>query len=374
MVRLNDMNAPPTQWGQFEDKAELDLSLSQSDHDVLTIIPGQLHLEGPKIHQPKINVSSPPAKNQLKTTMRNESYVTHSLQLLGYIKELNKLKDQAIFRRERGLPSFINQQSIPPLPPLLVSNPFPTSTILFNRYESSERANLNLPMLSTTKAQETLKKSVAVLTVFHGYDSSSDQALDVLTNATSHFLSTFCNLLRHARDRELLNGSKNGFPDIICRVYTEMSLGSILNLRSYYNNTIIKRYKDICETAEALAFECHHFDKSQSFSMDVNGLFNLQEDSENVPEIHFPSNDDGESLDGNVPVIQTGMQMLESLEQFGSFDPMVISPQDDLEQPMSHDHNAALLLATVSPGSYSSGDRKSRKRRRSSGNRRLFSD
>lgn len=112
-----------------------------------------------------------------------------------------------------------------------------------------------------------------------------------------------------------------------------------------------------------------------------------------IPEIHFPSSEEGDggssgpptlSLDHNAPQIETGLQMLQSLEQYGSFEGpggsvMVTPPpphsaqsglgSEDCEQPMSHDSNAALLLATVSPGS-SHGN--SRKRRKTSDNRNVF--
>ena len=88
------------------------------------------------------------------------------------------------------------------------------------------------PLINSHTAHKSLKKSVAVLAAFHGYDQSTDQSLDVLTDATSQFLSKFCNSLRQARDKELTNSSKNGFPDIICRAYQEMGLGSILDMRS----------------------------------------------------------------------------------------------------------------------------------------------
>ena len=112
-----------------------------------------------------------------------------------------------------------------------------------------------------------------------------------------------------------------------------------------------------------------------------------------VPEIHFPSSEEGDNgssgpptltLDHNAPQIETGLQMLQSLEQYGSLvEPgasMVTPPPasahsgtEECEQPMSHDSNAALLLATVSPGSSSGSNANlgsgSRKRRKTSDNR-----
>ena len=84
-------------------------------------------LKGPRIHQPKVDLflptmqtqSSTPVKNEpnvmnnslnsfkqpnKKFSKNNESYVTHGVQLLTYINELNKIKEIALARRERGLP------------------------------------------------------------------------------------------------------------------------------------------------------------------------------------------------------------------------------------------------------------------------------
>ena len=84
-------------------------------------------LKGPRIHQPKVDLFLPTMQTQTsipvktepnfmnnslnsskqpnkKSSKNNESYVTHGVQLLTYINELNKIKEIALARRERGLP------------------------------------------------------------------------------------------------------------------------------------------------------------------------------------------------------------------------------------------------------------------------------
>ena len=289
-----------------------------------------------------------------------------------------------------GFVFFAGDQSIPPLPPLSPPNTVNHHRTPFMTFPQPRSISLNLPIIHSHQAAKSTKKAVAALVAFHGYDHSTDQALDVLSDATGQFLTKFCTLLRQARDKELSNNSKNGFPDIICRVFTEMGLGSILNI-SNYQNAIIAKHKSIGEAAETLAFECHHLDEVQNFPILENGSL-LMEDHD-VPEIHFPSSEEGDcggssgpptlTLDHNAPQIETGLQMLQSLEQYGSLvEPgasMVTPPPasahsgtEECEQPMSHDSNAALLLATVSPGSSGSnaaGLGGSRKRRKTSDNR-----
>lgn len=373
-------------WGELEDSDSEKVNLNPTDRELLLRIPKPLSLEGPRIHQPKIT----DLKSQNYSYNLQESYVTHGVQLLSYINDLNKIKEAAINRREKGILPILGDQSIPPLPPLSPPNTVNHHRTPFMTFPQPRSISLNLPIIHSHQAAKSTKKAVAALVAFHGYDHSTDQALDVLSDATGQFLTKFCTLLRQARDKELSNNSKNGFPDIICRVFTEMGLGSILNI-SNYQNAIIAKHKSIGEAAETLAFECHHLDEVQNFPILENGSL-LMEDHD-VPEIHFPSSEEGDcggssgpptlTLDHNAPQIETGLQMLQSLEQYGSLvEPgasMVTPPPasahsgtEECEQPMSHDSNAALLLATVSPGSSGSnaaGLGGSRKRRKTSDNR-----
>lgn len=397
MVNLQIMHTNNTSlWGEIDDPDPCNskVNLSSPEREFLSRIPRPLTLEGPKIHQPQCEMTKQQnqvIKKEKSIFELNQGYVTHGVHLLAYISELNKIKEQASYRRERGLP--LPEQIIPPLPSLTAPNACSIGRTPFSHLEPVQPLSLQPslpPLIHPKQAHSSLRKSVAAVTAFHGFDQSTDQALDVLTDATSHYLAKFCSLLRAARDKELVSHSKNGFPDLVCRAYEEMGIGSILNIRSYYKNAIIGRHKAIGETAEALAFECHHLDEvpsSSHFSVE-NGL--LLEDPDNIPEIHFPSSEEGEngmsgpptlSLDHNAPQIETGLQMLQSLEQYGSLDaggsvmatpppPSAQSNQGDseyCEQPMSHDSNAALLLATVSPGS-SSGNC-NRKRRKTSDSR-----
>ncbi len=50
------------------------------------------------------SVNSKLPNQSKKFSKNNDSYVTHGVQLLTYINELNKIKEAALARRERGLP------------------------------------------------------------------------------------------------------------------------------------------------------------------------------------------------------------------------------------------------------------------------------
>ncbi len=393
-------------WGEMEDSESDRLRLSPSEREFLTKPPRPLTLEGPRIHQPKMDSNAANAivpKSELPQNPCNlvEGYVTHGIRLLSHISELQRFKEAALARRERGLPPLV--ESIPPTPSLIPPNTNPVHLGPFSGGRDSVRllqprprasitsssAADEVPSVNSRVARKALKKAVAAMAAFHGYSQASDNALDVFTDATGQYLEKFCSLLRSARDNELTQGHNCGFADPVCRVYDELGLGSILSVRTYYKKAIVGRHKAITEAVETLVHECNNLDEVPTFTLPMGDNGSIGVDNDNIPEIHFPSSteeaDNGSSgpptlslLDHNAPQIETGLQMLQSLEQggYGNLDSHHANPtgstpppasthsgmgdEDNMQQPMSHDSNAALLLATVSPGS-SSGHRKRRK-------------
>ena len=77
------------------------MNLNPADRELLLRIPKPLSLEGPRIHQPKLRIDL--KSSQSFAGNLEESYVTHGVQLLAYINELNKIKEAAIGRREKGI-------------------------------------------------------------------------------------------------------------------------------------------------------------------------------------------------------------------------------------------------------------------------------
>ena len=96
---LQIMHNSQTLWGELEDSDSEKVNLSPADRELLLRIPKPLSLEGPRIHQPKIT----DLKCHTYSSNLQESYVTHGVQLLAYINELNKIKEAAINRREKGI-------------------------------------------------------------------------------------------------------------------------------------------------------------------------------------------------------------------------------------------------------------------------------
>ena len=98
--QLQIMHNSQNLWGELEDSDDEKVNLNPADRELLLRIPKPLSLEGPRIHQPKLKID---LKCQNYSTNLQESYVTHGVQLLAYINELNKIKEAAIGRREKGI-------------------------------------------------------------------------------------------------------------------------------------------------------------------------------------------------------------------------------------------------------------------------------
>ena len=94
-------------WGELEDSDSEKVNLNPTDRELLLRIPKPLSLEGPRIHQPKIT----DLKSQNYSYNLQESYVTHGVQLLSYINDLNKIKEAAISRREKGILPILGKEN-----------------------------------------------------------------------------------------------------------------------------------------------------------------------------------------------------------------------------------------------------------------------
>jgi hypothetical protein len=149
--------------------------------------------------------------------------------------------------------------------------------------------------------------------------------LNVLTDVACDFTRQFCQMLRTSRDNQLL-GNSSGFADVMERTYRDMNLGSILDLRQFYSDSVVGRYKAIRKECKIIIDECHSMEDGAKLNVGVGGAFTPNVASvdngsvDNIPEIHFPSSEEGDtivtfSLDHHTPQMETGMQMLQSLEQ-----------------------------------------------------------
>lgn len=104
------------------------------------------------------------------------------------------------------------------------------------------------------------------------------------------------------------------------RVYRELGLPNVLGLLSFYDRDVVQFYKSLIEDCST------NFDNSTpspsgpsprlSTTSDGVPSFYVGSQEGDVPEIHFPSSEEGEiNLDHATSQLETGLQMLQSLEQ-----------------------------------------------------------
>ena len=289
-------------------------------------------------------------------------------------------------------------------------------------FQSTENHKLN-PQVN----RNILRKSVAALCAFQGFDAAVDAALDLMTDAAANHLKKFCLTLRSNRDKQLINSgptdndnqraivADQGFSDVMDRTFVEMGhLGGLKEIPEFYSHSVVGRYQGIVSECRQLLRDCHHqasldaaypnmASASSSSSINlpsaiqlstgsgqpaqivaVSGAIkteNVLEQQNMIPELHLPSNSEDFlnnegtiyvgggppsilgavlsgsqsqnthpvhplvhpsgslpaartptaissvgsnnvpilSLDHNTPQIESGLQMLQSLEQGGHF-------------------------------------------------------
>ncbi|CAG2059810.1 unnamed protein product [Timema podura] len=155
--------------------------------------------------------------------------------------------------------------------------------------------------------------NVCVVTV------ASQTALDTLTDAADSLLNKVAVALHNAFERERLRGP-TGFPDIVERVFHEMGLGSILNLHDFYQTRIIRYHNFLKEgcismTQSYIGQLKVYKSLRAGEKLSMTTMAEAEEQDGNVPEIHFPAQADDSVVDQLQPSLETGFQMLHSLEQ-----------------------------------------------------------
>ncbi|XP_015607688.1 STAGA complex 65 subunit gamma isoform X2 [Cephus cinctus] len=174
---------------------------------------------------------------------------------------------------------------------------------------------ISVKNLRPSTAHSLLKHAVIVLLAHTGLDSSSEIAIETLTDVADHFLRRMALLLKVASEQK-----EDGFPDPVERVLVEAGVGGVVALHDYYQENVLKveenmRNKvegmlekqrqqelnanstkiDLDEVANKLKFE--ELDEFGNMYRDVPTLQLLD------PEMGFPPN------------LDAGFQMLHSLEQ-----------------------------------------------------------
>ncbi|XP_020285256.1 STAGA complex 65 subunit gamma-like isoform X2 [Pseudomyrmex gracilis] len=164
--------------------------------------------------------------------------------------------------------------------------------------------------LTPQTARSLLRHAVITLLAHIGFETSSDVAVETLTDVADHFLRRMTLLLKAATERK-----DNGFPDAAERVLLETGVGGVAALHEYYQEYVLKfeenMKKKVEEMLEKQRIEfnaCNKvLDEAKLKFEELDEFGNVYREVPTLqlldPEMGFP-----QSLDA-------GFQMLYNLEQ-----------------------------------------------------------
>lgn len=370
----DDPHIPPTigptspLWGEVLPQRNNWLGLTLQDREALTNVSRPLPVEGPKFHQPTQGITNIKTEPHL-----GDPLVRNTIQLLGHKRTLDRILETVDTYKQA-----IASGELDKMPPLAPVPPMP-EIIKFHRsipedYYQHPLKRLPIPMkeVGESKARAGLRYAVIQLTAHSGYSTSQGSALELLTDSVENYLVNFCNRLRSALDNSLCLAptEDTGWTDVLERVAVEMGVESnlvsnryrhsILSVGDYYEEKIVRRHT-------RLASQCK--EKEARYQAELPGEQGCWPSQDEIPEMHFPSSDEGAGLEGDhaTPTLDVGMQMLQSLEASGDLD----TPLSVAESEVLSGYSATPSPQVSTPGRsqtpHSPADGRSKKRRRSGG-------
>ena len=241
-------------------------------------------------------------------------------------------------------------------------------------YARTFKAAAHVREVGETKARSGLRRAVVQLTAHAGFVTAQGSAVELLTDSAEAYLVDFCNKLRSALDHqlELAPSDKVGWTDALEKVAVEVGLSSssvacekyklgILSVGDYYEEKVVggqSRAVAQCKEREARYVA--------ELPGEAGGSWENQDE---IPEMHFPSSDEGAGLEGDhaTPTLDVGMQMLQSLEASGDLD----TPLSVAESEALSGYSATPSPQVLTPGRahtpHSPVEGRAKKRRRSGG-------
>ena len=140
-----------------------------------------------------------------------------------------------------------------------------------NSFKNSSQIHSESYKLASHVNRNILRKSVAAICTFQGFDVAVDAALDLITDAAANYLKKFCQTLRSNRDKQLMNSvteepenrtvivADQGFSDVMDRTFREMGYnGGLKEIPEYYSHSVVGRYQGIVSECRQLLRDCHH--------------------------------------------------------------------------------------------------------------------
>eukprot|EP00096_Caligus_rogercresseyi_P000419 TRINITY_DN1086_c0_g1_i2.p1 TRINITY_DN1086_c0_g1~~TRINITY_DN1086_c0_g1_i2.p1 ORF type:complete len:367 (-),score=101.41 TRINITY_DN1086_c0_g1_i2:358-1458(-) len=313
--------------------------LSASEREALIRLPRPLPLDGPRIHQPRPDSCG---EIRLRSDSCQDPYVHNGIKLLAHMRkaspDASKNQHQQQHQQQQQQPT-LQLGDLNFFKTTHANEPFGSkglcshlhsekSSFGHGKYPDSTAHKYKLTPRST---RQMLHKSVATMCAFVGYESATLGALDLLTDVVAEYFRKFTKLLRDARDRECLYEMSTGFPDALERVCYDMNIGSVLQIQKYYEDNVIKYYKNILKEWKKRKTAVSSSSSTTILVGSNSAEIILGEDD--IPEIHFPSGEDC-SGDHATPQYETGLQVLQSLEQAG-----VMMPNEEPLESLSPSGN-----------------------------------
>lgn len=159
-----------------------------------------------------------------------------------------------------------------------------------------------------------LQKGIAVLLLHYGWQDTSREALDVLTDFAEEFFLKLTRLLRTAVDHQLETGT-TGFPDVLERVLVEMGLGGVEGIVQDYQLRVLNYSNFVHGNCLRVMEEYKMLTQTRQKDIISELVCKIEDEDGDVPEIHFPALGEGYAVDELQPSLEPGFQMLHSLEQ-----------------------------------------------------------
>ena len=240
-------------------------------------------------------------------------------------------------------------------------------------YERTSKPASHTREIGEARARSGLRRAVVQLAAHAGFVTAQGSAVELLTDSTEAYMVNFCRKLRSTLDHqlELAPNEKIGWTDALEKVAVEVGISSsfvgekyklgILSVGDYYEEKVVGGQ------ARAVA-QCKEREARYAAELPGEAAGNWENQDE-IPEMHFPSSDEGAGLEGDhaTPTLDVGMQMLQSLEASGDLD----TPLSVAESEALSGYSATPSPQVLTPGRaqtpHSPVEGRPKKRRRSGG-------
>ncbi|XP_056010203.1 STAGA complex 65 subunit gamma-like [Ostrea edulis] len=303
-----------TYWGELPQLTDMDRGIAALDREQMTKL-RSIEVEGPRLHQPSSR-HQPPSKDPLPSEkFEMDPVVVHTIKLMQHAKKLRSLIS-SIQHQQDGMDVDLSFPPAPPIPeyagpPIRSSMMGPVPFLPKDSESDFVRGVGEIPPAVDEEAcRKLLRKSTAALCAHLGFDTCNESVLETLTDVAHEYFQDFCTRLRNAADNKLLHGY-SGFPDIAEQVYHEIGIGSVTNVRDFYQSRVINHHAAMQQTCIQLMTEYEKLNQPiMTKQMDTVPVIRIKEESSS--EIQFPVLDENDELNDAEQLLQ--------LEGLGGFE------------------------------------------------------